>query len=212
VEDVQDSEEIVVKPLPEYLKSTQCYAGATIMGDGKVAMILDPNGVAIMAELKFDDIEKEISSEKKQPEEEKHKLLNNLLLFSIGGPENFAIDLSAVSRIEKRKIEEIELVGNKEFLKYENSTLRLFRIENYIPVQPSMESPDTIFVIVPKNVQYPLGFVTASVEDTIETELNVDTTSVKGNGIRGSAIINKKMTVIIDVPELIQTLENEINM
>lgn len=212
VEDVQDSEEIVVKPLPEYLKSSVCYAGATIMGDGKVAMILDPNGIAIMADLKFDDIEKEVSSEKKQPEKGKDNLLQNLLLFSIGGPEHFAIDLSSVSRIEKRKVEEIELIGNKEFLKYESSSLRLFRIENYIPVQPSMESPDTIFVIVPKNAQYPLGFVTARVEDTIETELKIDSESVKGTGVRGAAIINKKMTVIIDVPELIHTLETEIKM
>ncbi len=209
VDDVQDSEEIVVKPLPDYLKSSKCYAGATIMGDGKVAMILDPNGIADMASLKFEDLEKEIIAEKRRVEKEERKKLESILLFSIGGQELFGIDLSRVSRIEKRKVSEIEMVGNKEFLKYDDSSMRLFRIENYLPVQAPDSSMDNLFVIVPKNAKFPLGFATSRVEDTVETELNLDRYSVKAIGIKGSAVINKKMTVILDVPAFLQTLEAE---
>lgn len=209
VDDVLDSEEIVVKPLPDYLKTVACYAGVTIMGDGKVAMILDTNGVADMAELRFDELESEISAEKSKAEREKKVQKENMLIFSIGGPELFAIDLGRVSRIEKRKIDEIELIGNKEFLKYDNSSLRLFRLENYLPIQPPSDSSENMFIIVPKNAKYPLGIVTSLVEDTVETELNIDKDSVKGVGVQGSAIINKKMTVILDVPTFLETVETE---
>jgi two-component system chemotaxis sensor kinase CheA len=209
VDDVQDSEEIVVKPLPDYLKSVQCYAGATIMGDGKVAMILDPNGVAEMAKLKFEELDKDIAAEKARHDKEEKVKRENMLLFSIGGPELFAVDLSKVSRIEKREVSEIQRVGDKEFLKYENTSMRLFRLERYLPVQGASAQQDSMFVIVPKNTKHPLGFITARVDDTVETELSVDASSVKGAGIQGSSIIDKKMAIIIDVPSFLQTVESE---
>lgn len=209
VEDVQDSEEIVVKPLPEYLKASQAYAGVTIMGDGRVAMILDPNGVAEMAELRFDVLENDIEAEKKRVEKEDNAKLENMLIFSIGGPELLAIDLSKVSRIEKRKSIEIEHVGSKEFLKYEESSMRIFRIENYLPITPPPEEIDNMFIIVPKNAKYPLGLITSRVDDTVETELKIDTRSVHGVGVKGSAIINKKMTIVLDVDSFLDTVETE---
>lgn len=207
VDDVQDSEEIVVKPLPDYLKASQCYAGATIMGDGRVAMILDPNGIATMAQLQFEELEKELAEEKKRIEREDKKKLENMLLFSIGGAEQFAIDLSEVSRIEKRKSSEIEYVGNKEFLKYDHMSLRLFRIENYLPVQPPSQINENIFVIVPKWSKHAIGIVTTKVEDTVETELCLEKDSIHGPGVSGATIINNKMTVVIDVPSFLDTIE-----
>jgi hypothetical protein len=51
---------------------------------------------------------------------------------------------------------------------------------------------------------HPFGIVTTRVEDTVRTELALDTTSVRGVGIRGSAIIDKKMSVVLDMPALIE--------
>jgi two-component system chemotaxis sensor kinase CheA len=209
VDDVLDNEEIVVKPLPEYLKESVCYAGATIMGDGKVAMILDPNGIAAMANLKFDSLKKDMEEERKRQEREAHKTVDTMLLFTLGARERFAVDIASVARIEKRTLEEIEIVGDKEFLKYDTTSLRLFRLERFLPVQAPQQSGSTLFIIVPKGASNPVGIVTSKVEDAVQTSLALEKHSVHGRGIRGSAIINKKMTVILDMADLMKVFEPE---
>lgn len=209
VDDVLDSEEIVVKPLPDYIKSCQCYAGATIMGDGKVVMILDPNGIANMADLKLVNLEDEIAAEKEHAEKEATRNLENIILFNTGGREHFAIHLSSVARVEKRSIEEIETVGDKEFLKYENSSLPLVHLEKYLPVSSQSEILPHIFIIVPKNIKHPVGIVASKVEDTIQTELTLDKENIRATGIAGSAIIDSKLTIILDIPGLLKAVEPE---
>jgi two-component system chemotaxis sensor kinase CheA len=209
VNDVQDSEEIVVKPTPDYIKSSICYAGATIMGDGRVAMILDPNGIASMADLHFDHLEQEIAAEKEKVEKEDSAEREDLLLFSIGGSELFATNMKSIARIEKRSVTEIETIGDREFVKYDNVSLRLFRLERYLPVQSPGSVHNQMFLIVPKGAAHPLGIVTARVEDTVQTVLTIDSAAVRGPGIRGSAIINKRMAVVIDMQQLVAALEGE---
>ncbi len=210
VEEVLDSEEIVVKPLSTYLKGCQAYSGATIMGDGKVAMILDPNGIANLAELRFNDLEADIREEKKRAEQQDAKQMHTLLLFNNGDDQNFAIHLDAVSRIEKRNVEEIETVGNKQFVKYDNSTLQVFNLSDYLPVQPPQISDKNMFIIVPKNISHPIGIVASRVDDIVETELILDKKSIRGVGVSGSAIIRKKLTVVLDLQNLLETVEPEL--
>jgi len=209
VDDVQDSEEIVVKPLPEYLKSSICYSGATIMGDGRVAMIIDPNGVAQMADLHFDELEKESSEEKHRYEKEWDKQLD-VLVFSIGGTEHFAVDLADVARIEKRKADELEKVGKNEFLKYEHSSLHILRLENILPVQGPSEKSEDLLVIVPKSTGVPFGIITHAVEDAVRTELTIDATTIKGTGIEGTALINHKMVIVVKMAALVEYMENKV--
>ncbi len=205
VDDVLDSEEIVVKPLPEYLKSSSCYAGATIMGDGKVAMILDPNGIASLADLHFDEIDKQAQKDKSKnvtvAETEK------LLLFSTGGTELFGVNLGTIARIEKRSLEEVEMIGDKQLVTYDDSSLRLFHLHRFLPAISPSEPDQTMYILVPKNASRPFGFVTSRVKDTVETSIQIETHSVNGPGIRGSALINEKMTVILDMESLLQQAE-----
>ncbi|MFP4416903.1 MAG: chemotaxis protein CheA [Chitinivibrionales bacterium] len=210
VEDVLDSEEIVVKPLSMYLKGCQAYSGTTIMGDGKIAMILDPNGIANVSELRFNELEKEINEEKKRAQMEDAKVMHNLLLFRTGDEQNFAIHLDSVARIEKRKVGEIENVGNRQFVKYEHSTLQVFNLSDYLPVQPPHVEGENMFIIVPKNVVHPLGILASRVEDIVQTELVLDSKSIRGVGVMGSAIIRKKLTVVIDLKSLLKAVEPEL--
>lgn len=203
IEEIEDNEEIVVKPLPEYFKGSQCYAGTTIMGDGKVAMILDPNGLALTAGLQFVQLEQAINEEKMRMEKEQQRVFENILLFSIGGSELLGVNLSSIARIEKHKKNEIESVGDKEFLKYADSTLRLFRLENFIPLQRGASESESLFVIVPKGATNQMGFISTKVEDAIETELKLEKHSIHGVGLRGSALIGKRMAVILDMLVLV---------
>lgn len=205
VDDVLDSEEIVVKPLPEYLKSSTCYAGTTIMGDGRVAMILDPNGISGLADLHFDEIEDRLQKEAEKKVEAARN--EKLLLFSIGGPEVFGVNLNTIARIEKRGREEIETVGDKELVTYDESSLRLFHLDSFLPSLTRGDDGKAMYILVPKNASKPFGFVSTRVNDAIETSLQLETHSVKGPGIRGSALINNKMTVILDMESLLQQAE-----
>jgi two-component system chemotaxis sensor kinase CheA len=206
VDDVHDSEEIVVKPLPGYLKGSTCFAGATIMGDGKVAMILDPSGIASMAQLRFEEIESVAQQRKKQQQRVHTALQENLLLFSIGSSERFAVNVSQVSRIEKRHRSEIEKVGDKEFLTYDDSSLQLFRFERFLPVQAPDTQLEELFVLIPTHAGERVGLVAAQVEDTVQTRITLDTQAVSGPGIRGTSIINDAMTVVVNMPELLETI------
>jgi two-component system chemotaxis sensor kinase CheA len=210
VEEVYDSEEIVVKPLSGYLKACQCYAGSTIMGDGSVSMILDTNGIALRAGLKFSDLEKDIETEKDRFLKESTKAFRELLLFSTGENGNFGVDLSMVSRVEKVDAVRINTIGGKDFLKYEDRSMRLIRLSDYLPISPSAATGDHTFVIVPKGVKHVMGIVADQVKDVVKTSATLDTTNIRGNGVQGSAIINSALTIVIDVNEIFRSAEPEL--
>ena len=210
VEEVYDSEEIVVKPLSGYLKACQCYAGLTIMGDGSVSMILDTNGIALRAGLKFSDLEKDIEAEKDRFLKESTKAFRELLLFSTGENGNFGVDISMVSRVEKVDAVRINTIGGKDFLKYDDRSMRLIRLSDYLPVSPSAPTGDHTFVIVPKGVKHVMGIVADRVKDVVKTSATLDTTNIRGNGVQGSAIIDSRLTIVIDVNEIFRSAEPEL--
>lgn len=202
VDKVFDSEEIVVKPLPEVLKSTQCYAGATIMGDGKVVMILDPGGIAVKAELKFSDIEKNqnIAMEKTEKRVETNQ---NFLLFDNNTKEQFGIDLNSITRIEYINKSEIEQIGNREFIKREGHSVSLVRIHDYLPVSTPDTQPEDFYLLLPRHSGNRLGIIAATVYDILNTNITIDTKDVTGNGILGSTIVNNRLVIILNINELI---------
>jgi two-component system chemotaxis sensor kinase CheA len=177
------------------------------MGDGAVAMILDSLGLSMLAGLKFSDIERESLLEKERHQRSQLVEQQELLTFKNGTSELFAIDLSLVARVEKVAVKDIERIGNKEFLKYDDKSLRLIRLHDHLPIQPPTEDGEEIFVIVPKLVKHPLGIVATHVEDVFHAQVTLDKKNVKGVGILGSAIINKKMVIMIDIYSLFESAE-----
>jgi two-component system chemotaxis sensor kinase CheA len=211
VEEVYDSEEIVVKPLSGYLKSAQCYAGSTIMGDGSVAMILDTNGIATLANLKFGDLEKDVQQEKEKFLAESGKTFRELLLFDAGENGNFGVDLSTVARVEKVESTRIAGVGGKEFLKYDDHSMRLIRLSDYLPVSAGSQASDQAFVIVPKGVKHLMGIVADEVKDVVKTDATLDTKNIRGPGIIGSVMINSALTLVIDVDAIFKAAEPDLS-
>ncbi len=207
VDDVLDSEEIVVKPLSEYLKNCQWYSGATIMGDGKVAMILDPGGIAAKAKLKFSDLERDTADAKVNAADDRQA--EDILLFSNGGNEKFGLRLDAIARIEKRAVAEIETIGDKQFVTYDDSMLRIVNLHDYLPVTRPAAERTHVFIIVPKELKNPVGVAASRVEDVVHAQVSLDTHNIRGAGIAGSAIINSAVTVLLDLPALLKVVEPE---
>ncbi len=211
VDEVLDSEEIVVKPLPISLKDSRCYAGATIMGDGAVAMILDVLGISDYAGLRFSEAE-DTEHVDEQSEGYLDRTESQTLLLFRNAPdgENFALNLALISRIEKIETSAITKVGGKEYLKLEGGSLRLLRLHDFLPVSYPAGDPPELYVIIPKLVKHPMGIIAYECEDVITARVEVERNNVKGPGLLGSAVIGGEMTVFLDIFSLFEQAEPEI--
>ncbi|MEQ9823273.1 MAG: chemotaxis protein CheW [Puniceicoccaceae bacterium] len=208
VNDLYDSEEIAVKPLSQYTKDAGCYSGVTIMGDGKVAMILDVAGIAMIANLDFGEIEA-LSEEREQEESLALRSSDSesLLLFRNEGFELFAINLSTVARIEKIKAADIENVGSGEYLNLGGKSIRLVRMHHYMPVAHPENSPEELYVLIPKLVAKPMGIIATQIVDTVETVVDLDRETITGTGILGSTFINDALVLLVDIYNLFEAVD-----
>ncbi len=207
VDALNDSEEIVVKPLGRDLKQCKGYAGATIMGDGRVALILDVANLARMAGL----TSVEGSSRAAEiAEAEKEALRANqdkqaLLIFRSGENEQFAAPLSLVERIEKIQRSDIENVGGKRVIKYRGGSLALFSIDEVAMVDP-LADVDNLLVIVFMVAEREVGILAIGPVDAQEINLDIDGVTLRQDGIMGSTIVGGNTTLLVDVFEIVRTL------
>ena len=209
VDYIHDGEEILVKRLPRYLSSCKCYSGVTIMGDGRTAMILDPEGIAVKAGLRFLNESQEKAITKDVPSFEHMSERQSLLLFKCSGSEIFSIDLSMVARVEKIKVNQIEKVGEKEFIQFRGEALKVIRPENYLPVIQHEKSVQTLYVIIPKLVKHPIGILIEEILDIIETQIKFNREDVKAKGLVGTANLQNRMVLVINIYELFEMASPE---
>lgn len=205
VDELQDSEEIVVKPLGRHLNQHSAYAGATIMGDGKVALILDIANLGQIAEL-------ETVNETVQPVLEQEKSMGgvndriSLLTFKNTASEYLAIPLSLVERIERFKACDIETIGSEKVVKYRGGALPLFEMSQVCGFDP-LPAREYQEVIVFKLKDKELGLMVSPPVDTIEAVLGFKDTALKQKGISGSIIIKERTTLLVDIFEMMEDLK-----
>ncbi|MBI4667171.1 MAG: chemotaxis protein CheW [Nitrospinae bacterium] len=210
VDSLLDTEEIVVKPLSAYLKGCGCYSGATIMGDGKVVMILDPSGIAAHTKMKFDAVDMAHEAAQKARKTLVAAEKQSLLLFRAGREEVFAINIDLVGRIEEISAGKIKSVGDKEFLNYADHSMRILRLENFLPINRPQSAPEKFSVIIPKLVRSPMGIVASEILDVVKSDARIDRDKVKGIGIFGSGVIDERLVIFMDIYSLYETAEPEI--
>ena len=208
VDQLHDSEEIVVKPVGRHLKKCTAYAGATIMGDGKVALILDISNLAQMAELSA--IAEASQNAAKAAEEEEAARADKvaLLTFKNSETEHFAAPLSIVERIERIKTSDIEKVGDRKVVQYRGGSLPLYELSQVTNVEPLPER-DQQEVIVFKVKDRELGLMVTPPVDAQEVVLKIDDSTLKQTAVSGSMIINNHTTLLVDIFELVKTLNPE---
>ncbi|SLM30074.1 putative CheA signal transduction histidine kinases [Desulfamplus magnetovallimortis] len=204
VDAVENIEEIVVKPLPRYLKNQKCFSGASIMGNGSVSLILDAAGLFEKAKLHHIDLDRYRKKNRVDTRQD-GKDIQTLLLFTNNTSERFALPLELISRIERIKASSIESIKDEQYLQYQGQKLRLVFLEDYLPVSRPERSPDdTIGVIVPKQMKHPMGIVIHLVEGTINAVVDIDTRSIMAPGLFGSAILENKITLLPDMYRLFE--------
>jgi len=207
VDQLHDSEEIVVKPVGRHLKKCTAYAGATIMGDGKVALILDISNLAQMAKL---SAVSEASQMAKAQEEEAAANMDKvaLLTFQNGENEHFAAPLNIVERIERIQTADIEQIGGRKVVQYRGGALPLYELSQVADLEtlPDREHQE---VIVFKVKERELGLMVTPPVDALEVKLNIDSSTLKQPAISGSMIINDHTTLLVDVFEMVKLMNPE---
>ncbi len=207
VDHLQDSEEIVIKPLGRHLQQCKGYAGATIMGDGRIALILDVTNLARMAHLTSIDGTDRANEVALAAEEliRNQKDRQALLIFRSSEHEQFAVPLNQVERIEKIKRSEIEDMGGKRVMQYRGGSLALITVDDLSSVHP-LADQDDLLVIVFNMCSKPIGLLAIGPIDAIEITSEIDGVTLKQPGIMGSIIIDGHTTMLVDVFEIVQTL------
>ncbi|THB72558.1 MAG: response regulator [Desulfobulbaceae bacterium] len=210
VDKLQDSEEIVIKPLGRHLQQCKGYAGATIMGDGRIALILDVSNISRMAHLTSLDGSDRASEVALAAEEaiRAKKDKQALLIFRSSEDEQFGVPLNQVERIEKIKRSEVEDLGGKRIMKYRGGSLSLMCIDDVAMVNPIADHDD-LLVIVFNIASRPVGLLAIGPVDAVEIAADIDDVTLKQTGIMGSFIINDHTTLLVNVFELTQTLYPE---
>jgi two-component system chemotaxis sensor kinase CheA len=210
VDGMLDSEEIVVKPLGRHLKACRGYAGATIMGDGRVALILDVAYLAHMAGLNRSE-NADAQNGVRREEQETTALadeIQSMLVFRCGIGERFAVPVGLVERIEKILSTDIEQIGGKRVMQYRGGSLPLFSIDQVARVQP-LAANDSHLVIVFNLAGRELGLLATGPVDAVEVNMNVDGQTLRQPGVMGSMVIDGHTTLMVDIYELVHTLEPE---
>lgn len=205
VDKLHDTVEIVVKPLGKHLKDLKEYAGATIMGDGKVALVLDVTGIASkcgLVSMEGTKRAKELASETMVQESE-DKL--NLLTFYNALDEPCAIPISRVERIMKIRDTDIEFIGGRRTIKHGKVSLPLVTLSELARVK-EIEYDQEKIVILFKYKDHEVGLLGAMPVDAVEVRAVIDEKTLRQPGISGSIIMDGKTTLLINVDELIENL------
>jgi len=198
VDALHDSEEIVVKPLGRHIQKCPCLSGATILGDGHVALILDVAGVAAHEQILCNEaLEQENEKQAGDGEQE----TQYMLLFNNHAEEHFAVTMDVISRIDRVRADQIDSVGGQELLQYRNSTMSLLRLENCITAK-TPKPTDRLYVIVFEVGGKEIGLVAPSLEDIRDITMTIDTTTFRERGVLGSMVLGEKTTRYVDLFEL----------
>ncbi|MEE4356832.1 MAG: hybrid sensor histidine kinase/response regulator [Desulfococcaceae bacterium] len=207
VDRLHDSEEIVVKPLGRHLTDCQGYAGATILGDGRVALILDVADLARMAELASVSASvRDAASEGKVPLPAEDQ--QTLLLFRNSEKTRFAVPLELVERIEKIRCRDIEIAAGRRVIQYRDTSMPLFDIGDVAQVD-KFEEREYALVIVFFVAGIDVGILAIPPIDSIKTACRIDETTLMQPGILGSAVIDGKTTLMVDIIGVVESLHPE---
>ncbi|MDA0998487.1 MAG: chemotaxis protein CheW [Proteobacteria bacterium] len=190
VDKVFDTEEIVVKPVSPLLRNIPFYSGNTILGDGSVIMILDPNGIASAAgQMVGEEVSADKDSSHAYGDDEK----TPLLIFKAGGAEPRAIPLALIARLEEVEFKRIETTHGQRMVQYRGQLMPL------IPFDPAFKFRDIGHqpILVFTDRDRSMGLVVDEIVDIVEDRLKIEI-AANVPGIIGSALVAGKATDIVD--------------
>lgn len=203
IDEIQDTADIVVKPLNNLLKSLQIYSGATILGNGAVALILDVLGIAKTAQI---GLEKATNVNNNSDRAENANSLHenqDYLLVELNSPTKHALVLGYVHRLEEFRRQDIEYSGTHPVIRYRNSILPLLKANDQLGYGDKAKEGDVIPVVVVQKAGTLFGIEVDRILDTLSTSVEMDSGLIKQPGVFGNLNTKDELIVVIDPFELI---------
>jgi two-component system chemotaxis sensor kinase CheA len=194
VDSVLDTEEIVVKALSPRLKSIGVYAGATVLGDGHVALILDVQGLArrALAAVASEGLLQHAAARPVVADEREQ-----VRVASIGGGRRVAMPLGSVTRLEQISVQAVELVGDREVVQYRGSILPRVRLDRLLG-SGGLDAEESLHVVVHTRAGRSVGLVVESIVDILD-DVADEHSDVADTGLLGSAVLGERVTELLDV-------------
>ncbi|MDP6507217.1 MAG: chemotaxis protein CheW, partial [Planctomycetota bacterium] len=214
VDSILDTQEIVVKPLPPGAKDLKVYAGATIMGDGKVALILDVLGLAHRSHAIVAGAQKAGSAEKET--DGAGAFVEPLLLVENSRNEWLVMKMERVLRLEMIPVSRLEISGSQNVIQYRNSILPLFHLDEGLEGQDSTAAKsveelttgeDSLVPIVVCEIDSAaVGLVVRRIVDVIRQEFVVKDQSPR-RFVLGRGVIQERVAELLDITEFLSSTQ-----
>ncbi|KKB96123.1 Chemotaxis protein CheA [Candidatus Arcanobacter lacustris] len=191
VDKVYDTEEIVVKPVAPILKPIEIYSGITLLGDGSIVMILDPNGIFRWVSNNNEVQDSSAKDEVKDPS--KDQKMTKFLLVKSGKKSLKAIPIELVSRLEEIDVNTIEYSGTSKIVQYRDKLMYLTQLDDDLEVQTQFQH-----VISFVDRDKILGIMVDDISDIVEHRVDI-VSNISTPGYIGTMIINDKTTDLVDL-------------
>lgn len=193
VDGVFHTEEIVVKPMSSKLRHIELFSGNTILGDGAVVLIVDPNGLARMVGTGAEDgqLQAEAGAEQAQAGEDE---ATTLLVFRGGAESLKAVPLSLVTRLEEIEAGSIEWLGGRPLVQYRGRLMPLVACDEALAIP--REGP--LALVVFSDGELAMGLAVAEIVDIVEDKLDIELVADRSDLV-GSAVIRGRATEIVNV-------------
>jgi two-component system chemotaxis sensor kinase CheA len=212
VDTINDTEEIVVKPLRKQLKTVKTFAGSSVMGDGKVALILDVLGLAQRAGVVTETRDRALA-EKGTEALDKAPQKQTFLLFAGPGDARMAIPLDALARLEEFPVEQVEMSGSQWVTQYRGQILPLIRLNVVMEkrrhkLQGLQGAPapgsGPLQVLVLNQDGHAVGLVVERILDIVEDRADVKSAATRPL-VLYSVLIGDRVTELLDIPAILKT-------
>lgn len=206
VDKVINNEEIVVKPLSSKLKSIGLYAGATLLGDGRVALILDIGAVARKSLTgATTQAAQKAQMDAEAAQARSSEMTGQALVVGIGDGRRVAIPLAAVTRLEHISVEAVERVGGREVIQYRGQILPIVRLDRLLGVM-DYEEPKDLQVVVYRRGERSVAMVVREILDIVADDKRKHS-NIEDHGLLGSAVLKDRVTELLDVEQAVRAAD-----
>lgn len=207
VEGISDTEEIVVKPLGKQLKGISAFSGATIMGDGKLALILDVMGLAqkarVIAEHQDKSLARSATAQGLGSDRE------TLLIFGVDEDDRIAIPLSEVARLEEFKRSDVERSGEQDVVQYRGEIMPLIYLKKILKGEDSVaegSEKELMQAVVYTKNERSVGLVVERIIDIVDETVTVKR-GANRPGVLGTIVVQDRVTDLLDVENIVRTAD-----
>jgi len=193
VDRLYDTTEIVVKPLGRHLKGLKEYSGATILGDGAVALIIDPAGLALKAGLVSTGEERIVIDEAGMDSDN----AQGWLIFRNGISEQCAMPIEAVERVVRIVADDLDAIGDDLYLRVGKESLPVFPVSAFTGLS-RLEGDTAEACVLCHAAGRRFGFLAVPPVDSVAAVATIDDRSMRKAGVSGTTVIHGRTTVVID--------------